>query len=200
MCLESLEGTEPHQSNQGELPQADKGQSSSTAFEPSDRSPSSSVVCFLFFFFLFSCPQFSACCVRPLDAVLLFCFSSHPLFPLPPPPVCLPLTLSLSILASDIIYIGPVKGKPLLFSPLSVLHFSALLPHRRPHSSSLPSPPPLLYCPLPARPSFLPPAAGVSRSHDICNLWDSWAPSHLTASYPPEEVSRPGWSHDRSCC
>lgn len=125
------------------------------------------VCSFFFFCFFFLSSVFyvsylsTRCCLFPS------CF-----FPPPSPPVCLPLTLSLSILASDIIYIGPVKGKLLLF--LCPLLFSTA-------SSPSPRPPsPLfltIHCPCPFLPQLI-----LLRSHDICNLWDL-QPSHLTASF-----------------
>lgn len=118
--------------------------------------PSPSSVVF-FLFFSFSCPQFSTCHVCPLDAVCLFLLFFPHCFPFP-----LPARLSVSllpftpsILASDIIYIGPVKGKPLLFPPLSLVFQHCFLTVA-PTLPLLSSP----SCLLSTTPSFLPPTAG----------------------------------------
>lgn len=147
--------------------------SSSSLSQTTDLLPLPLLVLFLCLLFLLLFSVFYLLCLSTRC-----CFSFSLFYP-SSPPYCphlsvSPLTFILSILASDIIYIGPVKGKPLpFFLPSSVLHFSALLPHLRPLTppqapfSSLS--PFTVHCP-----SFLPPAAGALRSHDICNLWDSW--------------------------
>lgn len=67
--------------------------------------------------FISDCPNstFSICPIKSIHFMSLhFC------------PVLLSITLSFSILASEVIYIGPVKGKLCSFS---VLYSAALLPH-----------------------------------------------------------------------
>lgn len=125
------------------------------------------VLCLLLFLLLL---LFSTCCLSTS------CCFSFPLFCPSSPPYCphlsvSPLTFILSILASDIIYIGPVKGKSLpVFSPTPCpSFFSTASSPPPPHSPPISPLPFTVHCP-----SFLPPAAGALRSHDICNLWDLW--------------------------
>lgn len=118
---------------------------------PLEMPPKYQFLCFFtFFLFVSSCPSRV---FRTLNLSTWLCLSSF--YFLPPPFSVFPvfLTHSLFIPASEIIYIGPVKGKlssflcPLLFSTASSPLLTPFLP--------------------------IPTTSGVLRSHDICNLGTS---------------------------